>query len=182
MSPRSLQGASGGILGLLWDPPGRQLDPLGAPLGPPWELRGRSWALLARSRASLARSCSHFLLKFSPEELRRAILADLRLIFSRFCYMFASLSPAWVSVWLRKTAQTSREPARTWRKLASSAVPPTSNSHKGAAVARSEFNTLLYYILLYTIIYYYILLYTTIHYYILLYTTIYYYILLYTTI
>ena len=48
-SPRSLWGASGGLLGLLWHPPGRQLRPLGALLGAPWELRGRSWALLARS-------------------------------------------------------------------------------------------------------------------------------------
>ena len=48
-SPRPLRGASGSLLKLLWDPPGRQLDPLGAPLGRPWELRGRSWALLARS-------------------------------------------------------------------------------------------------------------------------------------
>ena len=48
-SPRPLRGASGSLLELLWDPPGRQLDPLGAPLGPPWELRGRSWALLVRS-------------------------------------------------------------------------------------------------------------------------------------
>ena len=49
LSPRPLRGASGSLLELLWDPPGRQLDPLGAPLGRPWELRGRSWALLARS-------------------------------------------------------------------------------------------------------------------------------------
>ena len=48
-SPRPLRGASGSLLELLWDPPGRQLDPLGAPLGRPWELRGRSWALLVRS-------------------------------------------------------------------------------------------------------------------------------------
>ena len=48
-SPKSLWITSGSLLGLLRDPPGRQLDPLGAPLGPPWELRRRSRALLARS-------------------------------------------------------------------------------------------------------------------------------------
>ena len=106
-----------------------------------WPPKRPSWRALGRSWAFLAWSCYLFLLKIAPEELRRALLADLGSIFSRFCCMFASLSPAWVSVWRRKTAQTCREPARTWRKLASSAVPPTSDSHKGAAVARSEFNS-----------------------------------------
>ena len=47
--PRSLRGVLGGLLRLLWDPPGRQLGLLGALLGALWRLGGRSWALLARS-------------------------------------------------------------------------------------------------------------------------------------
>ena len=40
----------------------------------------------------------------------------------------------------RQAAKTCGEPAKSCRKLASSDGPPTSDSNKGAAVARSEFN------------------------------------------
>ena len=116
---RSLWGVLGGSLGLLWDPFGRQLGPLGA-------LLGVLWLPLGLSLAAWTRSWQRFLLPSLETSLVGVILA--------------SPSPAWGSVWRRKAAKTCREPAKSWRKLACSDVPPTSHSHKGAAVARSELN------------------------------------------
>ena len=114
-STKSFWITSGGLLGLLWDPPGRQLDPLGAPLGPPWELGGRCWALLACFWRRFAR-------KFSKLRLPDRILLDLG------------------SIWGGKPAEFYQKPAKSWRKLDTSAANQTSDSNKGAAVARSELN------------------------------------------
>ena len=119
--PRSLLGALGGSRGLLWDPLGRQLGPLGA-------LLGALWQPLGLSLASWARSWRRFLL----QNLEASLVGPV----------FASLSPALGSVGRRKAAKTCREPAKSRRKLAPCEVPRTSESHKGAAVARSEFNPL----------------------------------------
>ena len=105
--PRSLLGALGGSLGLLWDPLGRQLGPLGALLEALWRPLGLSWAAWAGSWR-----------RFLPQNLATSLVGVI----------LASLSPAWVSVWRGKPAKTCPEPPKSWRKLASSAGPPTSDS------------------------------------------------------
>ena len=108
------RGALEGLLKLLWDPLGSQLVPLGSTLGPPWSFGDALGSLLATLLLENSRNFAW------------------RIGFSRISAPSGDKN-------LRNSAKSM---LKSLRKLASSAAPRTSDSNKGAAVARSEFNNI----------------------------------------
>ena len=114
-----LRGLSGAPREASWGSSGTLLAANLTPLARPWALLGSFGAALGRSWLALGDASSR---KFSKLRLPDRIFFDLG------------------SVWARKPAKFCQKPAKSWRKLETSAANQTSDSNKGAAVARSELN------------------------------------------
>ena len=108
---------------------------LGAPLGPSGPSTWPSWRPLGGSLAA------SWPLLGGLGSLLATLVAPKTLNFA--CWVHFLMTSARLGLCLpSKAAKSCREPAKSWRTLACSDVPPTSNSHKGAAVARSELNNI----------------------------------------
>ena len=113
--------------------PGRLGRPPVAPLGPSWQPTGPSWRALGPSLGA-----SGPLLGALGSLLATLLVANSRNFAWRIG--FSGISAPSGDENLRNSAQSLR---KSLRKLASSAAPRTSDSNKGAAVARSELNKMI---------------------------------------
>ena len=110
--------------------PGRLRRPPVAPLGPSWQPTGPPWRALGPSLGA-----SGPLLGALGSLLATLLVANSRNFAWRIGFSWISAPSGDEN--LRNSAKSLR---KSLRKLASSAAPRTSDSNKGAAVARSEFN------------------------------------------